>query len=99
MSKICQIPELSVKNVFNNQGEVLSKNSVTQFIREVVKNLGTYTSRPLDLYLNEISEITTKLEKGYLIILFRIGIIYCEIKSFFNANTLILKETVLGVRY
>ena len=94
-----QETSFSAKKAIDNKGCTVCRESAKQLILDIVKNLGKYTGRPLDLYGNEISEITTKLENGFLTILFRIGILYCEAKAIFDTNTLTLKNTVLGISY
>ena len=94
-----QETSFSAEKAIDNTGCAVCKESIKELILRIVQNLGKYTGRPLDLYGNEVSEITTELKDGFLTILFRIGILYCETRAVFDTNTLTLKNTVLSVQY
>lgn len=91
----------NVNGAIDKDGELICKQTLTSVILEVVNKLGIYSLRDLsNVSLANITEIENpKLVENNMTILFRAGIVYCEIIAHFDKKEMLLNNTLFGVRY
>ncbi len=89
----------SVNGVFDKSGELVSEQTLTSIVLEIVTKLEVHSFRDFGTVRSEdITELDKpKFAGDNVTLLFRVGIVYCEIKALFDREKLLLKNTKFGV--
>ncbi len=91
----------SVNGAISGDGELICKKTLRSVILEIVTKLSCHSPRDFSgVSLASITEIDNpELVENNVTLFFRVGIIYCEIKAYFNKKELSFNDTHFGVRY
>ncbi len=89
----------SVKGAIDKNGKLECKQTLKSIVLDIVKKLGCHSPRDFsDVNLASITELKDpKLEGNKVTLFFRIGIVFCEIKAYFDKEELLFSNTKFGV--
>lgn len=94
--------EFCVKKALNKKGKVVCQKSFSEVISKIAINLSSRLCRDLGKE-NYAPGLITEIKEpeitpdGMTRLLFRIGIVYCEIKAFFDRKLMMLTNTKFGI--